>query len=82
LDSSGVFQSVPIFLSLAGGSTLTRIKQGRIKVKESTIKRAKTEAKYEMKLNVRRSLLEYNFWVKQASRKKLLEKTNIIIKLI
>lgn len=27
-----------------------------------------------MKLNVRRPLLEYNFWGKQTSREKLLEK--------
>jgi hypothetical protein len=69
------FQSMPIFLSLPAGITLVRIK-----VRELTIKRTKAEG--EIKLNAKRSLLEYNFWIKQALREKLLEKTDTMIKLI
>jgi hypothetical protein len=49
-------------------------------VRELTIKRTKVEG--EIKLNVRRSLLEYNFWVKQALREKLLEKTDIMMNMM
>jgi hypothetical protein len=64
-----------IFSLWQAAARLRRSKQEKIKARESTIKRAKAEG--EMKLRWRRSLLEYNSWVKQASRKKLLEKTEI-----
>jgi hypothetical protein len=60
----------PIF---DGGSTFARLKQGKIKFRESTIKRAKAES--EMKLEVSKAFMEYGFWRKQAINMRLLEKT-------
>jgi outer membrane protein TolC len=61
--------NIPIF---DGGSSFARIKQGKAKVREATIRRAKLES--EIRLNVRQSFLEYNFWKMQAINVKLLEK--------
>jgi outer membrane protein TolC len=61
--------NIPIF---DGGSLFTKIKQGRIKIRQSLLSRAKAER--EIKLNISKSFLEYNFWIKRAEDAKLLEK--------
>jgi outer membrane protein TolC len=59
----------PIFES---GSLFTKIKQGRIKIRQSVLARAKAER--EVRLSISKSFLEYNFWRKRAIDAKLLEK--------
>jgi hypothetical protein len=61
--------NIPIF---DGGSSLARIRQGRIKIREMAIRRVKLEN--EIMLNVRHCFLEYNFWREQAIIVKLLER--------
>jgi outer membrane protein TolC len=63
--------NIPIF---DGGSSFTKIKQGRIKVRQSVLARAKAER--EIRLSISKSFLEYNFWLKRAIDAKLLEKTH------
>jgi hypothetical protein len=61
--------NIPIF---DGGGSFARIKQGKTKVRESTIRRAKLEN--EIRLKVRQSFLEYDFWRNQSMDAKILEK--------
>ncbi|MDR3256351.1 MAG: TolC family protein [Endomicrobium sp.] len=61
--------NIPIF---DGGSAFARVKQGKIKIRESAIKRAKVED--EIRLNVSKLFFEYDFWKKQAINNKLPEK--------
>ncbi|MDR2428065.1 MAG: TolC family protein [Endomicrobium sp.] len=61
--------NIPIF---DGGSLFTKIKQGRIKIRQSVLARAKAER--EVRLSISKSFLEYNFWRKRAIDAKLLEK--------
>ncbi|MDR3071767.1 MAG: TolC family protein [Endomicrobium sp.] len=55
-----------------GGSVFTRIKQGKIKTRKSTIDRVKLEN--TVRLNINKSCLEYDFWKKQAISAKIEEK--------
>ncbi|MDR0956419.1 MAG: TolC family protein [Endomicrobium sp.] len=61
--------SIPIF---DGGSSLARVKQGRIKMRENSINRVKLEN--EIKLKINQYFLEYNFWLEQVLLAKLIEK--------
>jgi outer membrane protein TolC len=61
--------NIPIF---DGGSLFTKIRQGRIKIRQAVLARAKSER--EVKLSIRKSFLEYNFWRKCVLDAKLLEK--------
>jgi outer membrane protein TolC len=61
--------NMPIF---EGRRLLAKIKQGKIKYRESTIKRAKLEN--DIKLEIMQIFLEYNFFRQQALNVKLLEK--------
>jgi outer membrane protein TolC len=61
--------NIPIF---DGGSLFTKIKQGRIKIRQSLLLRAKAER--EIRLSINKSFLEYNFWKKRVIDAKLLEK--------
>jgi outer membrane protein TolC len=61
--------NIPIF---DGGSLFSKIKQGRIKIRQSVLARAKAER--EVRLSMSKSFLEYNFWRKRAIDAKLLEK--------
>jgi hypothetical protein len=53
--------NIPVF---DGGGSLARIRQGRINVREAALKRSKRED--EIKLNINKTLIEYNFWKEQA----------------
>jgi outer membrane protein TolC len=59
----------PIF---DGGSLFARIKQGKIKLRQSTL--AKTKAERDIELFVIKTFLEYDFWRSRALEAKLLEK--------
>jgi outer membrane protein TolC len=61
--------NVPFF---DGGGVFARIKQGKIKHRESTIKRAKLEN--DIKLTIAQTFFEYSFFRQQAINAKLLEK--------
>ena len=61
--------NVPIF---DGGSVFARIRQGKIKYRESTIKRAKLEN--DIRLGIMQAFLEYDFFRQQAISARLLEK--------
>ncbi|MDR3125077.1 MAG: TolC family protein [Endomicrobium sp.] len=61
--------NLPIF---DGGSLFARIKQGNIKYREATIKRAKLEN--DIKLAIAQTFLEYSFFRQQVINAKLLEK--------
>jgi outer membrane protein TolC len=61
--------NIPIF---EGGSIFARIKQGKIKHREFTIKRAKLEN--DIKLAIAETFLEYSFFRQQVINAKLLEK--------
>ncbi|MDR1522679.1 MAG: TolC family protein [Endomicrobium sp.] len=61
--------NMPIF---DGGSIFARIKQGKIKYRESIIKRAKLEN--DIKLEIMQTFLEYSFFKDQVINAKLLEK--------
>lgn len=61
--------NIPIF---DGGSGFARVKQGRIDVREATLKRSKTEE--EIRLQVSKTFLDYSFWKQQAAKVKLLER--------
>jgi hypothetical protein len=61
--------NMPIF---DGGSAFARIKQGKIKYRESTVKRVKLEN--DIKLEIIQTFLEYDFFRQQAISAKLLEK--------
>jgi outer membrane protein TolC len=61
--------NIPIF---DGGSLFSKIKQGRIKIRQSVLVRAKSER--EIRLSMSKSFLEYNFWRKGAIDAKLLKK--------
>ncbi|MDR3112979.1 MAG: TolC family protein, partial [Endomicrobium sp.] len=54
--------NIPVF---DGGGSLARIRQGRINVREAALKRSKRED--EIKLNINKALIEYNFWKEQAA---------------
>ncbi|MDR2399935.1 MAG: TolC family protein [Endomicrobium sp.] len=61
--------NLPIF---DGGSLFARIKQGKIKLRQSTL--AKTKAERDIELSVIKTFLEYDFWRSRALEAKLLEK--------
>ncbi|MCL2798973.1 MAG: TolC family protein [Endomicrobia bacterium] len=61
--------NIPIF---DGGGMIARSKQGKISAREATLKRSKTEE--NIRLEVSKALLEYNFWKRQAVSSNLLEK--------
>jgi hypothetical protein len=61
--------NLPIF---DGGGGVARVKQGRIHVRETTLKRSKIEE--EIKLQVNKALLEYNFWRGQFYKAGMSEK--------
>jgi outer membrane protein TolC len=54
--------NIPVF---DGGGTFARIKQGKINMREAVLKRSKRED--EIKLNISKALIEYNFWKEQAA---------------
>ena len=54
--------NIPIF---DGGSALARIRQGKINMREAALKRSKRED--EIRLNIHKALIEYNFWKEQAA---------------
>ncbi len=60
-DASSWYVSInanlPIF---DGGGSFARVRQGKIKAREATLKRSKIEE--EIKLQVKKALMEYNFW--------------------
>ena len=63
-DASNWYVSInanlPIF---DGGGSFARVKQGKINAREATLKRSKIEE--EIKLQVNKALMEYNFWKDQ-----------------
>jgi outer membrane protein TolC len=61
--------NIPIF---DGGGIFARIEQGKIKYRESTIKRVKLEN--DIKFAIAKTFLEYSFFRQQAINAKLLEK--------
>ncbi|MDR1417770.1 MAG: TolC family protein [Endomicrobium sp.] len=63
--------NVPIF---DGGSIFARIKQGKIKYRKSTLKRAKLES--DIRLEIMQAFLEYDFFRQQAINSKLLDKNS------
>ncbi|MDR0723861.1 MAG: TolC family protein [Endomicrobium sp.] len=62
--------NAPIF---DGGSIFARIKQGKIKYREATIKRTKLEN--DIRLEIMQTFLEYDFFRQQAITAKLLDKS-------
>ncbi|MDR2191396.1 MAG: TolC family protein [Endomicrobium sp.] len=54
--------NIPVF---DGGGTFARIKQGKINMREASLKRSKRED--EIRLNINKALIEYNFWKEQAA---------------
>ena len=61
--------NLPVF---DGGGGVARVKQGRIHVRETTLKRSKIEE--EIKLQVNKAFLEYNFWRDQFYKAGMSEK--------
>jgi outer membrane protein TolC len=54
--------NIPVF---DGGGSFARIRQGKINAREAVLKRSKSED--EVKLNISKTLIEYNFWKEQAA---------------
>ena len=53
---------IPVF---DGGGSFARIKQGKINEREAALRRSKRED--EIKLNINKTLIEYNFWKELAA---------------
>lgn len=61
--------NLPIF---DGGGSFARVKQGRINAREATLKRSKIEE--QIKLQVNKAFIEYNFWKEQFAKAELSDK--------
>ncbi|MCL2145396.1 MAG: TolC family protein [Endomicrobia bacterium] len=61
--------NLPVF---DGGGSFARVKQGRVNAREATLKRSKIED--QVKLEVSKALMEYNFWKEQFYKAEMSEK--------
>jgi len=64
--------NVPLF---EGGAMFARLKQKKIKARQTTIERAKMEDK--IKLEVRKAFSEYNFWYNKLIKTEEIKSNNV-----
>jgi outer membrane protein TolC len=72
-DKSSWYVSVNANLHIFdGGGSFARVKQGKINAREATLKRSKLEE--QIKLQVKKAFMEYNFWKEQFYKAAISEK--------